>query len=576
MSMRINHNIASLKAWRNLDRADRSLSTSLERLSSGLRINKAADDPAGLSISEKMRAQISGLNQALENNETAISIVQTAEGALTEVHNLLTDMRELALHAANEGANDEDMVNADQDQIESIIDTINRIAETTQFGTLTLLDGSKDNIVSITQNLSDIQTITSSTLSEGQHTISVSGLIDQNQFINNSALGLTNPTCVSGLSAGDHIISVTQSSAGAVYSGEEIDFTTQPVTITAGENDMFHINLDGENAMTVTLTAGPYTNISDLAIEVEAAVDLALTTYVGAAAAGEITVSTEGDALTFTLADEGSANYIQISDHTTSSALSSISVLAGTEVGTNAVVTLDNNVNYITDVDSTTATGISIWDTGGNSVNFDIGTADEGVDVGTTVLTVNAKSFLVRLDDGNQTLFYANESETISNGNDSVKLLFGDDVAIGINIVRVKDNALYFQVGANKDQTVRVGIGSMAASALGTTSLRLSEVDVTDAVDAQTALEVIDASIDQVSSERSELGSFQKYILESNLSSLMVANENMVSAESVLRDANMAFEIAEFTKYQIIVQAGTSMLANANLMPQTVLQLLNQ
>jgi flagellin len=573
MSMRINHNIAAMNTWRNLDKADRALSLSLERLSSGLRINKAADDPASLSISEKMRAQITGLTQALENNETAISIIQTAEGALTEVHNLLNEMRELALHAANEGVNDETMLQADQDQIESIIQTINRIAETTQFGTLTLLDGSKENMVSITQNLSDIEQISESSLSEGQHTISVSGVIQQNQYINNPNLGLMNPTSVSGLSAGDHNITVTQASAAAVYSGLEIDFDTQPVTITSGENDMFLLNLDGETPLTVTVAAGAYTNITTLSAAVENAVNAALTAV--SESTEEIVVSNDGDALTFTLADEGSANYLQVSTHPTSSALNDIGLLAGTALGQNAVVTLDNNVNYITNIDNVDPGTATIMDSDGNTVVFDVGNTSEGIDIGTTVLTVNPTSFLVRLDNANQKLFYANQVDTISNGSESVKLVFGDDVAIGNSILRVKDNALYFQVGANQDQTVRIGIRSTAASQLGTMSLRLSEIDVTDPEDAQRAIETIDISIDQVSRQRSVLGSFQKYILISNLDSLMIANENMTAAESVIRDANMAFEIAEYTRNQIVVQAGTAMLAHANMLPQSVLQLLN-
>ncbi|MBD3180320.1 MAG: flagellin [Candidatus Latescibacteria bacterium] len=141
MSFRINHNISSLNSLRNLSNTENTISKSLERLSSGLRVTRGADDPAGLVISENMRAQITGIRQAIENGETATAMIQTAEGAMNEVHNLLNSIRELALHAANEGSNDSVMLSADQDEIDNAIATINRIADQTQFGTKKLLDG---------------------------------------------------------------------------------------------------------------------------------------------------------------------------------------------------------------------------------------------------------------------------------------------------------------------------------------------------------------------------------------------------------------------------------------------------
>jgi len=141
MSLRINHNIAAMNGQNNLAKNDMMVSKSLERLSSGLRINRAADDAAGLVISEQMRAQLSGLGQAINNSETAVNMVQTAEGALDEISTLLLKGRELAVHAANEGANDVNQLTADQSELDNIIDSVNRIAGNTQFGTKKLLDG---------------------------------------------------------------------------------------------------------------------------------------------------------------------------------------------------------------------------------------------------------------------------------------------------------------------------------------------------------------------------------------------------------------------------------------------------
>ncbi|MCL6475145.1 MAG: flagellin, partial [Firmicutes bacterium] len=135
MSLRINTNTAAMNALRNLTNVSDNFARSIERLSSGLRINRGADDPAGLIISENLRAQMVGLAQATANAQDAANLVKTAEGALDEIHNLLRTMRQLAVHASNTGVNDLTAVQADQTQIRSALESLNRIAEQTQFGT---------------------------------------------------------------------------------------------------------------------------------------------------------------------------------------------------------------------------------------------------------------------------------------------------------------------------------------------------------------------------------------------------------------------------------------------------------
>ena len=143
MSLRVNTNIAGLAAHRHVQRVNSESVKNLTKLSSGQRINTAADGPANLVVSEIMRSQISGLQQALENSENGVSMVQTAEGALSEVNRLLTNMRQLAVHASNVGVNDDRMVSADQAEFTNIVKSINRIATNTQFGDKQLLDGSR-------------------------------------------------------------------------------------------------------------------------------------------------------------------------------------------------------------------------------------------------------------------------------------------------------------------------------------------------------------------------------------------------------------------------------------------------
>ncbi|HEY8353596.1 MAG TPA: flagellin [Methylophilaceae bacterium] len=163
--MRINHNISALNTYRQLALNNTAVSKSLEKLSSGLRINRAGDDAAGLAISEKMRAQIRGLEMATKNAQDGISLIQTAEGALNEVHAILQRMRELAVQAANDTNTDDDR-SALQNEIDQLIQEINRIAQNTEFNTKTLLDGTATGIVfhiganegqNITLDISDMQ-----------------------------------------------------------------------------------------------------------------------------------------------------------------------------------------------------------------------------------------------------------------------------------------------------------------------------------------------------------------------------------------------------------------------------------
>jgi len=147
MSLRINLNVAALNAHRQLQGTDNALASSIEKLSSGFRINRGADDPAGLAISENLRAQIGGLGQAIANSNDAINMIRTAEGSLAEVHSLLRAMRNLAVHAANTGAVDATAIAADQTQLDQAVAALDRIANNTQFGTTKLLDGTATGLV---------------------------------------------------------------------------------------------------------------------------------------------------------------------------------------------------------------------------------------------------------------------------------------------------------------------------------------------------------------------------------------------------------------------------------------------
>jgi flagellin len=162
--MRINNNVAAYNAYRNTTASSNGLSKTLEKLSSGFRINRAADDAAGLVISQNLRAQISGLRTATRNVQDGISVVQTAEGALNEVHSMLTRMRELAVQSANAGANDSDAIAAAQAEVDSLIDEIDHISDETTFGSINLLDGNYAGVFQVSQASGDTVTVTISDL----------------------------------------------------------------------------------------------------------------------------------------------------------------------------------------------------------------------------------------------------------------------------------------------------------------------------------------------------------------------------------------------------------------------------
>ncbi|MCK4371931.1 MAG: hypothetical protein KAW61_02240, partial [candidate division Zixibacteria bacterium] len=259
MSLRINHNLAAMNAHRNLVGTVNALTSSMQKLSSGYRINKGSDDPAGLVISEQFRAQIAGLNRAIGNSEGSINMIQTAEGALTEMNTLLTGMRELAIHAANEGFNDADQLAADQAEIKNAIATIDRIAANTQFGTKNLLDGTKENVATITTANTSLVTLTNSQLGTGTYALAAVKTADAGAVLNTTSLGISlNNTDGDpyNLAEGVHNLDVVQASDVAKRTTDSIAITDawgQGITVEAGVIDAdATATLTAAGAMSVT------------------------------------------------------------------------------------------------------------------------------------------------------------------------------------------------------------------------------------------------------------------------------------------------------------------------------------
>lgn len=470
MGLVIANNVASLTAQHNLAKANSAVSKSVERLSSGLKINRGADGPAALVISEKQRAQIAGLRQAIGNTEKAVSLVQTAEGALNEINSLLVKVRSLAIDSANSGVNDADALAANQAEIDNALDTINRIANNTQFGNKKLLDGSAG--VSGAANDSDI-----------------------------TYLGSTSST-----KGGSYAVNVTAAAERAY----------------AQAGSAQSANLDTAEVLTVN------------------GVDISLDA--GLSQAQVISRINEFTSQTGVVAEDNGGN----------------TRLYTTAWGSSASISVTSNV--AADTDSSGFGLVAINDTGVNVAGTIGGNAATGSG---NVLTGTA---------GDSTGISIQAGAASGNATASVTGAQGS--------VIMTDNSLTFQVGANQNQTATIAIGNATAGSLGLAVAgnqfaSLADINVTTSSGAQDSIGVIDKAIDNITNLRGTLGAFQQNTLESTATNLRATLENTVAAESTIRDTDFAEEIANFTKNQVLLQAGTSVLGNANLLPQAVLSLLN-
>ena len=260
MSLRINNNVESLNAHRHLINNDKQLSKSIERLSSGQKINRGSDGPASLVISEGMRAQIGSLQQAADNNEAAISLVQTAEGALNEVSKLLVDMRQRAVSAANLGINDQNSVNASQKEIENALEAIDRISNNTQFGSKNLLDGSALD--------ADGNPLVSFQIGANQGQIASVSL--PNVATNQLAVGVSNDSGFSSLSDLD-----VTTGQGAEDAMGVIDKAIEEIAVARGDLGAFQKNTLESNLTSLRIASENMTAAESTIRDADMAVELA-------------------------------------------------------------------------------------------------------------------------------------------------------------------------------------------------------------------------------------------------------------------------------------------------------------
>ena len=542
MAMIVQHNMSAMNANRMLGITNSSLAKSTEKLSSGYRINRAADDAAGLSISEKMRSQIRGLNKASDNAQDGISLIQTAEGALNESHSILQRMRELSVQASNGTETDDDR-EAVQQEISQLQDELTRISSTTEFNTMKLLDGSLAGPQGVSKG--------------------------SNQTIGSQVANLK--AAETGMTAGADTSTETGLFAKETIKIDGADITVDWTTLTSEEKAALKQNWTASDSSKASKAATIMQDKINEAID-NSGLGVAHVTVkssvTGVAASFNIKSGSEGtdskisfDNSADTLIGKTLAGVVA-ADVTGSTKYSGENVAATEKFymninGQSLVVTpaakVDNGA-AMSDVATTLQTSIN---TAIDTYNKDRDDADQLKKV-----TVDVSK------DGR--LVVSSESGSVSFSD------FGTGEAakkLGLDASATKTAAnggMTLQIGANEGQTMNFGIEDMSAAALGVDG---GKVDIATQSGAQKATTTIDAAIKKVSAQRSKLGAVQNR-LEHTIANLDTASENTQTSESRIRDTDMAEEMVAYSKNNILLQAGQSMLAQANQSNQGVLSLL--
>lgn len=533
--MRINHNIAAANTHRQLTSNTAGASKSLEKLSSGLRINRAGDDAAGLAISEKMRAQIRGLDMAAKNAQDGISLIQTAEGALNETHSILQRMRELADQSAN-GTNTAEDRQALQEEVSQLKSEIDRIGNTTEFNTQKLLNGALKG--------------------------AAGGSVGQN---------VTTGAIVAKLSGAKYSGTAMAGVQPSVYSGEVINIdgtriTVDWSTLTTAEKNV----LSGVTASKATQTAA----VDLIVSKINEAIDKAgvnvghITGYANSAGEMVLESSKKGaGAIVTTSGGAGVVSDMAVAGSVTSGA----TIYAGADIGAGTLSgdMKIGNINLVVNISGFT----------GGTTPMASGAAHIASGINASISGYNTDNGYTSGDAN----FIEKVSVTVSNdgrfqiSSPSGPISFTDRAGqtglsdLGLSSAQTEaagGGGMTFQIGANRGQTISFSVGDMRSAALG-----ISQVDVSSANSASTALDTLDNAIKNVSAQRSKMGAVQNR-LEHTINNLQTASENLTGAEARIRDVDMAKEMMDFTKNNILSQAAQAMLAQANQQPQGVLQLL--
>lgn len=497
MAMTINTNVQSLNAQRNLSTSQNSLNTSLQRLSSGLRINSAKDDAAGLAISQRMTSQINGLGQASRNANDGISLAQTGEGALSSAGDILQRVRTLAVQSSNSSNSASDR-QALQNEVSQLTQELDRISTTTNFNGKMLFDGTFGS-AQFQVGADAGQTITASTAN-----------LRTTNYGNNQIQ-----------STGAHVGTNLATGSAVVSSSLTVNGSIGSTTVAVGV---------GESAKTTATNVNTVTNKTG----VTATARTDATLQFSAAGAYSLTLkgdNTTAESISFTIPTGGNANADGLS--------TAITAFNDKSAKTGVTASLDSTGTKVV-LTSSTGADIAVGDTT---------TANAGT---TTVQGV-----------------YTKAGDTTLTGIGTARVLTADttaDTAYTTGQVTF-DSQKSFSITDSVDNVV--GGTSAKASALN----KVSTLDISTFDGAQQALKTVDSALALINGQRAQFGALQSRF-ESTVSNLATTSENLSSSRSRIQDTDFAAETANLTKSQILQQAGTAMLAQANQLPQQVLSLL--
>ncbi|MDM8347717.1 flagellin [Pseudomonas sp. sp1636] len=508
MALTVNTNIASLNTQRNLSSSSNALSTSMQRLSTGSRINSAKDDAAGLQISNRMTSQINGLGVAVRNANDGISLAQTAEGALQQSTNILQRMRDLSLQSAN-GTNDATDRKALQKEVSTLQSELNRIAETTTFGGRKVLDGSMANVdFQVGANAREtigVSIKASSAKDIGSYTIKSSGTATGNAVV--GTVAATAPASgVTSVAAG-----------GLVITGPDGQKATAAASGTSAREIAAAIN--GVTSDTgVSATASTKVELS--ALGETGVVKFNLTGSNGSAVSIDATISDKTDLTSL-------ANVINAKS-------SSTGITAEASKG-DGKLTLTSKDGYNIAIDSFTVD-------------------NDGAGQDTTASIAKLTAFDEKGAAANTITLHEHGSATTNTNSATIVGNFTMSSVGGFSIAGAGGDFLNAADGSSKQTAV--------------SAINISTVD-----GAQDAISVIDGALAQIDEVRSGLGAAQNRF-DNTISNLQNVSENVSAARGRIQDTDFAAETANLSKNQILQQAGTAILAQANQLPQAVLSLL--
>ncbi len=631
MAQTINTNVASLTAQRNLNKSQSALQTSLQRLSSGLRINSAKDDAAGLAISERMTSQIRGLNQAIRNSNDGISLAQTAEGALSESGNSLQRIRELAIQSANStnSASDRAALNA---EVSQLLAEVQRVGQATQFNGQNLLDGTFSSAqfqvgANANQTISfGVSGATTNLLGAYQATsTAVSGdAFDGAGFtINGTEIGVSAATSEAGFTAASAAakavaINSKTNETGVTATATNSVVGNAPLARAGLSNGEMLINgiaigsvASDVNAVTQGRSAATAINAVSNQTGVTAVADASTGALTLTAADGrDITITTNGtdaatrqaatqniqNALGLDASDGAGATVNEVVTLTFEDADTSLAsapnltagIVLGDSAGTGDTIDLGGQTfQFVTDAAYVSAGNVAVVVAGGagaealaaaaleTAINDEYAAGRSSIGtVGNAVGAGGGDFVLTSSLLGDDTIAAAGaiaETATNAAGITTAVTASGvlpDDDADGVTTRGTLTLSSSENFTMGGDDLAFAGLSSASASLS-----QLSTVDISTVEGANAAIAVLDGALSQVSSMRADLGAVQNRF-ESTVANLSTSSENLSAARSRIRDADFAAETAAMTRGQILQQAGIAMVSQANSLPQNVLSLL--